>query len=669
MIGPGGQGKTAIVQHWLQKCTAGTPPLDGIFFWSFYRNKDSDSCLRKLYAYAEGLAQAPDVSASYCVDRLLTMLRQERWALVLDGTEVVQHEAGSWFGRFLHPELGRLLEELASAPLPGVLALTTRFALPTLATRRHARIISLSALDPHSARGLLASFGVNGTAQELDEAAASCGGHAKAVELLGTLLGRFKGGRAQAHRELPEPNVQPGAGPEEAHVARVLAGYHAALSPEARDIVALATAFRSPPTKTRLLEYLGSAPLQHVLQETWGRRYVPFCARPAGWLAGQIQELVDLRLLERVGLSPGTGSAADAVIDAHPLVRRGFEHLLGAEGHRQGALTRAGFLRGRPDRRPPVSLDEAREEVELFHAYCDAALWNEADGIYVALDNPKHRFLAPAFERDLLVHFFPNQDWRQSPLWPGFGRYRSLAICFELLGQYEDALAAYRDNDAPLRGDSLISLGRLQPLLDQTHAPYPWQSLWQAYRAHALCLAGEIDAAMSVVGALVPVDVYEWVHVFECLLRAGRLDAMDLRSMLYRPPLANEHLWSSLARRRMRADYLRLTQASSAADVGEEYRELLEAYERSGLAYERALARLGYARLLLAAGDLDGAESVNRVTRELAERHGMQVVAADAWEVLADIARANNDLELVPRASRQAGQRREATGYRGPSRP
>ncbi len=46
-----------------------------------------------------------------------------------DGTEVVQHEQGAWRGRFLHPELGRLIESLAEEPMPGVLALTTRFEL------------------------------------------------------------------------------------------------------------------------------------------------------------------------------------------------------------------------------------------------------------------------------------------------------------------------------------------------------------------------------------------------------------------------------------------------------------------------------------------------------------------------------------------------------------
>ncbi|MBI3785993.1 MAG: ATP-binding protein, partial [Deltaproteobacteria bacterium] len=98
MIGPGGQGKTAIVQHWLSRLQ----PCEGVFLWSFYRGKDSDLCLREMLAYAQGLDSPPDVSASYCVDKLLPIMRRERWALVLDGAEVVQHEQGAWFGRFVH---------------------------------------------------------------------------------------------------------------------------------------------------------------------------------------------------------------------------------------------------------------------------------------------------------------------------------------------------------------------------------------------------------------------------------------------------------------------------------------------------------------------------------------------------------------------------------------
>lgn len=634
LIGPGGQGKTAIVQHWLDCLRTAADRPDGVFLWSFYRGKDADLCLRSLYAYAEGLAQPPDLSASYCVDHLLPLLRRERWAIVFDGTEVAQYDSGSWIGRFLHPELGRLLEELASEPLPGVVVLTTRFALPTLTTRRHARLISLSSLDAESARALLSSLGVSGEAEILDEVAAAGGHHAKAVELLGTFLVRFHRGDARRHRDLPDLLRVEGTSEEEHRVARVLAAYRQALPQETQDLIALATAFRDPPTESRLLEYLASSPVQTLLHQTWRRTYPPFIQRPADWLPKQIQQLIDLRLLERVG---SAGSAV--VIDAHPLVRRAFDTALGAGGQRQSAGTRAGFLRGRPDRRRPDTLEEAREEVEMFHAYADAGLWTEADSAFVALDNPKHRFLTPILERDLLLRFFPAGDWKKPPLWSGFGRYRSLAICFEMLGQFEDALNAYREEDAALRGDALIALGRLGPLLDRPLVPPPWQTLWKAYRCHALCLAGRMDEAVALAKSLVPVDVYEWVHVFECLLRAGQLKAIDVRSILFRPPHSGEHRWADLARRRMRADYVQMVRGEENIDLGNEYRELLEAYDRGGLPFERALTRLRYSSWLQTQGETEQAKKAASMARDLARQFGMRLLEADSTDLLSEFSR------------------------------
>lgn len=617
-IGPGGQGKTAIVQHWLlQPATS----ADGVFLWSFYRGKDSDLCLREMLAYAEGLSGPPEVSASWCVDRLLRILREERWALVLDGTEIVQHEQGAWFGRFIHPELGRLLEELASSPIPGVVVLTSRFAMPTLEHRKHARVVSLSTLDIQSAIGLLRTLGVLGNDATLADCGRAAGLHAKAVELLGTWLARYHAGRTEAYRTLPKLDIA-GASDEELYVARVLQAMQAAMSQELKDILALATSFRQPATERRLDAYLRSDSLNRLLHETWGRTYPAFSSRPASWLPSRVQELIDLRLLERIS----SGRSNEMVLDAHPLVRSGFEHVLGGAGHVAGS--RAGFLRNRPDRQPPQSLDEAHEEVELFHAYAEAGLWNEADSTLVALDNPKHRFLAPAFERDLLLRFFPHGDWRQPPLWPGFGRYRSLAICFEMLGQFEDAIEAYRPADAALRGDALIALGRLQPFIDQPQVAEPWQTLWQAYRAHGYALLGRNEEALRIVLSVVPTDVYEWVHVFECLLRLDRLDAIDLSSLLYQPPLADEHRWSKLARERMRLDFLRLR--TDGSDLGKAYRELIDAYDRAGLPFERVLTRLGYGRWLLENKQNEEGKAVASATRELCERFQMPGLLADA---------------------------------------
>jgi hypothetical protein len=664
LVGPGGQGKTAIVQHWLERLLDGSDRPDGLFLWSFYRGKDADLCLRELYAYAAGLARAPDVSASYCVDHLLPILRRERWAIVLDGAEVAQYESGPWAGRFLHPELGRLLEEVAGEPIPGVVALTTRFELPTLQRRPHARLVSLAALDGDSARALLAALGVRGESAELDAVASAGGHHAKAVELLGTFLVRYRAGSAAHLADVPLPPRVEGGSDEEQCVARALFAFQQALPQEAQDVLALATAFREPPAPQRLLDYLASSPVRALLHETWGRAYVPFAERETEWLGERVRELIELRLLERVGRGgPAT------VIDAHPLVRRAFEDVLGPGGRRQSALARAGFLRGRPDRRRPETLDEAREAIELFHASCDAGLWNEADAAFVAMEGPKHRFLAPALERDLLLRFFPEGDWRRPPTWPGFGRWRSLAICFEMLGAFADALGAYRPADFALSGDALLALGRLRAVLDVPAVAAPWGPLWQAYRAHALCLAGRTHEASALARSLLPQDVYEWIHVFECLLRLGQLSAIDLRSVLFQPAGAGGHRWADLARRRMRADYLRQTSEDGGAHLGPEYEELLAEYDRAGLPLERALTRASYSAWLLAHGRAEDAGAVNEITLALARQCSLRVLEAGAWSVASEVARRRGDDVGAAEARFWEEKSRAECGYCGPCRP
>lgn len=607
LVGPGGQGKTAIVQQWLRRPPAG---LDGLFFWSFYRGMDADLCLREWAGYAEGLDGPPEASASWCVERILRRLRAERWAVILDGAEVVQHEEGPWAGRFVHPDLGWLLEEVASSETPGTVVVTTRFGLPTLERRSHARVVRLGRLDAEGARALLESLGVTGA---VDEAAASVGRHAKAVELLGTFLARFRGGDAgQAPAGAEED--------EEAAAGRALRLFQEALPAEEQDLLALATAFREPPTEELLLDYLESEAVARLAAEKWGRDYEPFGRRGRGWLAGRVEELVRLRLLERVG--PG----AVPVVDAHPLVRRGFE--------RGSAGARAGFLRGRPGRRRPQTLEEARPVVELFHAACDAGLWDEADGAFVFLENPKHRLLAPALERDLLRRFFPAGDWTRPPLWPGFGRWRSLAIALEMLGDFEGALGAYRPADAALRGDALLALGRAAEVAYVPHAAAPWQGLWQAYRCHALVLLGRVAEGVALARSLVPVDVYEWAHVFECLLRAGALASVDERSLA---PLGGEHAWAALARRRMLLDLRRIR----GEDVRDALREVCEEYDRAGLPVERVLARLSLAACG-EVGALEGAPEVPGLMPDVWAHRGRP--EEEAWW-------------------------RERTGLRGPVRP
>jgi tetratricopeptide (TPR) repeat protein len=355
------------------------------------------------------------------------------------------------------------------------------------------------------------------------------------------------------------------------------------------------------------------------------------------------------------------------VIDAHPLVRRAFEYVLGPGGRQQGATARAGFLRGRPDRSRPNTLAEAGKEIELFHAFCDAGLWTEADSVLVALENPKHRLLAPVLERDLLLQFFPAGDWRQPPRWPGFGRWRSLAICFELLGQYEEALAAYRPADAPLRGDAFLARGELATLLAVERVGAPWDNLWQAYRCHALCLAGQTSRAVPLARSLIPLDIYEWVHVFECLLRADALEGLDPATLAASVRVEGQR-WAELARRRMRAD-LRRRREGPIGELGGEYETMLEAYDQAGLPWERTLTRLSLACWHRARGEHQTAGEIAREALQLARRYGLRILALDALTLLRESAcsgQGAGDEAVSWEAEIERG--RAETGFRGPAR-
>ena len=90
------------------------------------------------------------------------------------------------------------------------------------------------------------------------------------------------------------------------------------------------------------------------------------------------------------------------------------------------------------------------------------------------------------------------------------------------------------------------------------------------------------------------------------------------------------------ARQRMRADYLRVTSTSPPADVGATYEDIIEAYDRGGLPYERTLTRLSYGRWLLSQNRLQDARAVNTDTLDLARRFAMRIMEADAWLIEAE---------------------------------
>src|SRR5262249_20570344 len=114
---------------------------------------------------------------------------------------------------------------------------------------------------------------------------------------------------------------------------------------------------------------------------------------------------------------------------------------------------------------------------------------------------------------------------------------------------------------------------------------------------------------------------------------------------------------------------LRATGAPEAAELGREYENLIEAYDRGGLPYERALVRLSYARWLMGRGRWDDAVAVNAFALRLAQRHAMRVMEVDAWELGAELAVRLPERSAAEGMTALAEKSRSETGYWGPGRP
>jgi|SRR5579871_448721 len=118
----------------------------------------------------------------------------------------------------------------------------------------------------------------------------------------------------------------------------------------------------------------------------------------------------------------------------------------------------------------------------------------------------------------------------------------------------------------------------------------------------------------------------------------------------------------------MRADYRRIIEGSPP-DLRSEYEGILQSYDEGGLPFERCLVRLGYARWLLAVGELSQAESVNRAAGALARQHAMPILEADTCSLAAAIAGPKGDARQAESAREHASRIRQEVGIAGPDRP
>jgi len=210
LVAWGGMGKSSLTWAWLQQDVLSLPETtrpDGVLWWSFYEAEATFAVfLDQTLIYASGGVVDPkNITSIYeKTQALITLLRQRRLLLVLDGFErelrayanlttssqghdTTEDILGS-FRVCIDPHIGSFLRWLAAGSLPSKVLLTTRLFPHELDGLVGCRREELFALKTEDAVAFLRAQGVHGSRAETEALCKAYGNHPLALRLLTGLI-------------------------------------------------------------------------------------------------------------------------------------------------------------------------------------------------------------------------------------------------------------------------------------------------------------------------------------------------------------------------------------------------------------------------------------------------------------------------------------------------
>lgn len=193
--GPGGRGKTALVNRWVQHLGEQEwGNLQRVFDWSFFsqgfddRASAIDDFLTTALDWFPG--EVPDTeSPRLKVTRLVDRINDVQTLLILDGTEPLQYPPGQKMGEFRESPVQHLVRGLAHSN-NGLCVITTRRFPGDLLTFKDRTVshLELGPLDPDVGAHLLRNLGVKGPSETLEEVSKEYDGDCLSLTLLGSYL-------------------------------------------------------------------------------------------------------------------------------------------------------------------------------------------------------------------------------------------------------------------------------------------------------------------------------------------------------------------------------------------------------------------------------------------------------------------------------------------------
>jgi tetratricopeptide (TPR) repeat protein len=292
----GGLGKTALLGKWLR---TGDHRRQGVFFWSFYRERETASMLGALKEFAQA---------------------GESLVIALDGLEVIQESPGTTgYGKLLDPMLAEFFHRHCRAHDGNMVLLTSRFPFPDLIPYlgRGLRALPLASLGDDEGAALLGALGVGGSVEERAHVSRRLDGHPLALRIFARSMPSDCGGDPTRLWTLIF-----GGGDQtlEEKVRNLLEFYEQRLPRAHRQVLGLLALFRAPVGVNTL------APLWEKL-----------IGSPA-----PLARTLDLLHREHL-LTDDPGPEGERRYACHPILRDHFRHrMMGTEGFARDAASLLG---------------------------------------------------------------------------------------------------------------------------------------------------------------------------------------------------------------------------------------------------------------------------------------------------------------------------------------
>jgi tetratricopeptide (TPR) repeat protein len=720
----GGVGKSAIVNHWLQRMAKDDyRGAHRVFGWSFYSQGQREHTVSADQFIDAALRffsdPKPEEGSPWDKgERLAQFVRRKPTILALDGVEPLQSSVPGEMGRIHDPALDTLLRELSHG-MDGLCVLTSRVDFPDLPLSDESgpcRRVNLERLSTEAGRHLLREADVKGLDHELDTAVEEYEGHALALVLLAEYLVKFLSGDIVRRDQIPPFPKQTRAG---RHAFRVMEAYDKALEKGGME------------AERAILRIIG------LFDRPAGKGCLDALRRPPAveGVTDAIVNLTDREWLEAVGMlralrlitpapDPDGGS-----VDAHPLVREWFGMKLeqdSPEGFRQGHGRLYEHLREHG--KPTADCDEDTFEdlLPLLQAVlhgCRAGRHQEAlDGVYHGRVHRGERSFVKrvlgAFSADLaaMSGFFGGSFLEPTPrLHLGSRGFVLVEAGFDLraLGRLSLASQVLRLGIDTCRAaeswrnaarsahnlievsiatgdlaDAIATCAQAEDMLSFVHSTFD-EFVNRGYQAAALCRQGRLANAANAFreAERIKRQYTPWhgelssipgVHYCAFLLQVGEVEALQHRAIdairtadLQRNVLdvARSHLSLGCALLAMESRARSLGQPSHTTEGVERARchidQGVAGVRRAGYRYHNPEALLARAAFHRDFGDRGQAERDLKEALELSARFGLRLHETDARLLEGHLALDLDppDLNTTVEAHKRADTLVQETGY------